>query len=344
MQANRKASWCVRLAMAVATGLLLLTAGCAGTKGDTILRDRATLCLHRGMRYPENPAVRAEAMESAGEVLGERAVEQLKEGLGDEHPGVRFAAAMALGQVANPNTFEAVRKLVDDLDPSVRVAAYYAVERMGSFQYRRAWVDALHHPSESVRRNAVMALGLLGEAKTRPLLVRVAAEDSDEGVRLQAVEALVLIGDEEAESKFVRDAFGGMGYRQPFALLALGHIQSPQSITILQSRLANAPYLEARLAAARGLAMHGLADGFPLALQSLNWNQPQANQPDDPPENQIMRVRTMAAMALGESHDRRALPALQNCMETANDPRIQVAAARAILMILNNSQSASQPG
>jgi HEAT repeat protein len=50
--------------------------------------------------------------------------------------------------------------------------------------------------------------------------------------------------------------------------------------------------------------------------------------------NQIMRVRSMAALALGAIGDPAALPALKHRLEAQDDPRVQLAAARAILEIL----------
>lgn len=316
----------------------LLAAGCAVAPPNSELRERATLCLHRGMRFPENPAVRAQSIEAAAEVLGDSAIPLIREGLRDDHPGVRFAGCMALGRLADRDSLALVRPLSADPDANVRISAYYAMERMGDPSGRRAWVNLMRDdPSPEVRRNAVMALGMLGNPDTQVILKRVAAEDADDGVRLQAVEGLARLGDSDAEGGFIRDAFGGVGYRQPFALLALGYIKSPDSVVVLRSRLVNSPYLEARLAAARALAMHGRLDGYDLALQSLDWNDPDPNLYDDPVENQIMRVRTMAAMALGDMRDPRSLVALNSCMENTDDPRVQVAAARSILLILNES-------
>jgi HEAT repeat protein len=317
----------------VAIGLL---GGCAAAPPDGALQDRATLCLHRGMRFPDNPAVRAQSLEAAGEVIGMPAAPIIRECLGDQHAGVRFAACMALGRIRDREALDPIRRLASDADPNVRVGVYYALERLGDRGYRRAWVDLMQDNGDAnVRRNAVLALGMLADARTKALLVRTASEDQDDGVRLQALEAMAMLGDSEAEGRFVRDAFGGLGYRQPFALLALGRFKDSQTISVLRSRLAYAPYLEAKLAAARGLAMQGFLDGYSLAVQSLSWNQPDARIPDDPPMNQVMRVRSMAAMALGDMGDRKALGALHRCMETTNDPRIQVAAARSILLILN---------
>lgn len=317
--------------------------GCASTPPDEKLRERATLCLHRAMRFPGNPAVRAQGIEASVEVLGASIAPIVREGLRDEHPGVRFAACLSVGKLADRSAKDQVRALVADPDPNVRVGAFYALERMGDSSYRRAWVELMRDAeTPAVRRNAVMALGLLEDRQAQPMLKRVASEDPDDGVRLQAVEGLAMLGDPDAEAGFIRDAFGGVGFRQPFALLALGRIKDPESISVLRSRLSNAPYLEARLAAARALAMQNRLEGFNLALQSLNWNKPDTSLQDDPAENQIMRVRTMAAMALGDMRDRRAVPALNQCMETTTDPRVQVAAARSILMIVEPGPD-SQP-
>jgi hypothetical protein len=58
---------------------------------------------------------------------------------------------------------------------------------------------------------------------------------------------------------------------------------------------------------------------------------------DDPPELQVMRVQQMAALALGAIAQRSALGPLAERMQKCDDPRVQLAAATAILMILDAS-------
>jgi HEAT repeat protein len=313
--------------------------GCASTPPvppDPELRELATRYVEMACRYPENPAVRAQAMEAASEVLGDEARLRIREGLEDDHPGVRFAACMALGMLKDTGALPSIRALANDPDPNVRVGAYFALERMGDYSYRVAWRDLLCGSDDpEVRRNATLALGHLGNKEVMPLLRHVAAEDRDDGVRLQALEALALLGDRGAINRFEYDAFGGVGFKQPFALLTLGRASDPALLPRLRARLRSAPYLEARLAAARSLGMQGYDDGYALALKSLTWNKPVEGLADDPPDNQIMRVRSMAALALGDIGDRRALGRLKVQMETPDDPRVQLAAATAILKILN---------
>jgi len=321
--------------------LLVVTIGC-GAPGisEKELRDRASQYVRAAARFPDNPAVRAQAMEAMSEVMRDQASLFLREGLKDEHPGVRFAACMALGELADRDARPVVQPLVGDPDGSVRVAAYFALEKMGDYSHRRAWRDALASAADpAVRRNAALAMGRLGNKSLIPLLARASTADDDEGVRLQAFEAMALLGDAQATEQFLHDAFGGRGFKQPFALLTLGRVDTDPVRSVLRARLRNAPYIEARLAAARALGMQHCDDGYDLSSQALTWNQPQRDVPDDPPELQVMRVRSMAALALGQIGRQDALPALKQVMESEDDSRVQLAAATAILMILNPAPS-----
>jgi HEAT repeat protein len=324
---------------------VLLTAGCTASDpgvSDTELRRTATAYVEAGLRFPDIPAVRAQAMESATETLGDEALYQIRPGLKDEHPGVRFAACMAIGELEDRESIPQLRKLATDSDPNVRIGAFYALEKLGVTSYRRAWRDMLrYHDSAEVRRNAVLALGQLGEPEVLPLLRMAATTDQDEGVRIQAYEAMALLGDEHAIGRFIYEALGGVGFRQPFALLTLGEVPDERVIPALVTRLETSPYLEARLAAARSLGAHGYANGFELARKSLTWDDADPAAPNDSVRSQIMRVRSMAALALGEIGDRRALKPLSRLMQDPDDPRVQLAAATAILMILDGSEASS---
>jgi HEAT repeat protein len=282
-------------------------------------------------------------MEAAAEVLIDQASLFLREGLQDTHPAVRFAACMGLGELAEADAEPAIKPLVHDPDGSVRVAAYFALERLGDLSHRVAWRDALlNNPEPEVRRNAALALGRLHDKHVIPLLRKAFSDDPDDGVRLQALEALAFLGDKYAINRFLLDAYGGVGFKQPFALLTLGRVPGDRVVSALRTRLQYAPYLEARLAAARSLGMQGYDEGYQLALESLDWNEPDAQEKKGSPEVQIMRVRSMAALALGDIGRRDALGALHQTMETETDPRVRLAAATAILNILNDSLAPSR--
>lgn len=327
--------------LATMMALAAVLGGCVSAPSPELLnraRVEAETCIERGMVYPFDPAIRAQSMEAAARVLGDAGRLRIREGLKDQHAGVRFAAAMTLGKLKDTGALPALRRLVNDPDASVRVGAYFAMEMMGmaTTENRIEWRNLLRKQERpEIRRNAVMALGQLKDKSSIPILKQAASADADEGVRMQALEGLALLGEKEAVGRFTFEAFGGVGYKQPFALMTLGQVPDDRVIPTLRARLASAPYLEAQLAAARSLGAKGLPDGFDLALRSLDWNQPSRSLPEDRPENQIMRVHSMAAMALGEIGDPRAIAKLKKTMEKPEDPRIQLAAATAILMITN---------
>ncbi len=324
-----------RFRWAVVLACLAGASGCAPSATPTmrILGSEARRTLEAGFTFEANPAIRAQAIEGGAEVL-EDASPLIRERLDDPVPGVRFAACMALGDLRDKDAVNALRKRTQDEDRSVRVAAYFALERIGHPDYRRQWRDALLKAQRpEVRRNAALALGRLGNKAVIPLLTRASIEDDDDGVRLQARESMALLGDPDSISRFVHDAYGGMGFRQPFAVLTLGQVKDPSVLPVLRRCLETSPYREAQLAAARSLGMHGYPNGYDIALNSLRWNDPVRDLPDDPPENQVRRVRVMAIMALGEIGQIEAQEPLARQLAEAKDPEIQLAAAVAILKI-----------
>jgi HEAT repeat protein len=210
----------------------------------------------------------------------------------------------------------------------------FALRRLGHEGFVEQWAHLVRsEPDAAVRRNAVMALGQLGEKEAVALLKRV-REDPDMGVRLQALESMGLLGSGEAVKQLIFYANGAIGDQQAFALIALGRIGDPQCLETLQYGLAKAPHLESRLAAARALGMMGRDDGYRLASWALTWNQPDPKLTDDPPANQVMRKRTMACFALGAIGKEDALEPLHRRMEDGTDPRVQLAASAAVLRIV----------
>jgi hypothetical protein len=108
-------------------------------------------------------------------------------------------------------------------------------------------------------------------------------------------------------------------------------------------KLATATHLETRLAAARGLGLLGFDDGFDMALRALRTERPPNEDPNDPPSGQILRIRQLAAAALGAIGRTDALFALKKQMDDPSDPRLQVSAAGAILQILKADRARALP-
>lgn len=301
----------------------------------------------RAATYRENPVLRAQAVETLQRLEGDRALPWFREALRDEHPGVRFAAVMALGTIRHKASEPLIRLRLADSDPNVRVAAMFALRRLGDPGFIKEFDEIVRlNPDPAVRRNGVLALGRLGEPGAIVVL-RKARDDKDDGVRLQALEAMAMLGDKDAIRELTYYASGGMGDRQAFSIEALGRTRDARCAEILRACLRDAPHIESRLAAAQALGALGSDAGYTLALASLRWNSPNRKLSDDPPENQVMRVRTLAAFALGAIGKADALGALQERMEDPSDPRTQLAAATAVLQITREEQASpteSPPG
>ena len=325
-------AWC-------ACALLISAAGCQPVSITPIneleLREQALLGLKAGARYPQSPLVRAQALEALGKVAGDQGVIYFLEAMRDPQPAVRFAACMALGSIKHAPALELLRLRLEDENGSVQAAAVYALHRLGDQTHTSLLADKLlRDPEVEVRRNAALVLGEMGEPGSIRLL-RHAARDRDEAVMLQASEAMAILGDGKARRQLAVQAHDGAGHRQTLALIAMGRTPDPRFLPVLEFRLHQGPHLETKLAAARALGQHGRDDGLKLALSNINFNKPTKGLPADPPENQTMRIRSMAALALGAIGDPAALPALKKRLQAQDDPRVQVAAAKAILEILN---------
>ncbi len=300
-------------------------------------------CLKRGVQYEHNAAVRVQAVEGLEACGGEGAGPWIRAALSDDSPAVRFAACVAVGRLADATAESALRERVTDDDPSVRVAALFALHRLG-YTERTGLMPAylLEHDDPVVRRNAALVLGLMGEPGVIKMLAR-AMKDADPGVRHYALEAMATLGNPEARQELVFMTSTGVGADEVFAIGALAQTGAPVYLDTFRYKLATAPHIETRLAAARALGILGNDEGFDVALRALRTHRTIIDDPKDHPEDQVLRVRQLAAAALGSIGRTGALPVLAELMNDPADPRVQVSAAQAIVMILKANEKRGLP-
>lgn len=308
-----------------------------GAPATAQLKQRALASLKQGVRYKHVPLVRCQAIEALRMVSPRHGLPWIRTALHDEHPGVRFAACVALGELKDASSRNRIGELLTDPDPSVQVAAIFALHRMGDQSQTHRLADyLLYHEEPAVRRNAATVLGRLREPGAIKLLARV-MNDRDEGLRLQATEAMARLGSAEACQDLMFLAHAGLGARETFALNALGDTLDLRFVETYRYKLKTAAHRETRLAAARALGRLGIRDGYGLALENVTFGQPDRNPEvakNDAPRSQIVRVRSMAALALGAIGNPAALPRLVDAIENPYDPRVELAAALAIVEIL----------
>jgi len=326
----------------------ILVVGCASTPAVSgaapgLLEHRAQGLLQAALGYPHNPIVRVEAVEALQSSGDPSVLAWIRTALLDEHAAVRFAACVAVGVLRDDLADGVLRDLLSDDDASVKVAALFARHRLGFTEDTgKMAYYLLEHRDATVRRNAALVLGLLGERGAVKVLARV-MRDPDKGVRQHALEAMARLGNREAAQELAFMTNAGIGSEEVFALLALSATGDPRYVDTFRYKLATAIHLETKLAAVRGLGLLGYDDGFDLAVRSLGQTRATVNDPDDPPAGQVLRIRQMAAAALGAIGRDEALAPLQAMMEGSADPRVQVSAAGAALRILGRRAAEPLP-
>ena len=299
-------------------------------------RHRALDCLKRAVEYKPNPVVRAAAIEAFETSGCPDGLPWIRAALRDDHPAVRFAACLAAGALRDVLAQEGIRACLDDEDVNVRVAALGALHRLGHTEHTGRMPEYLLNSEDPVvRANAAIVMGRMQEPSAIKILAR-AMLDKNTGVRNQAAEALARLGNPEARQHLAFMANSGIGSEEVFALSALAQTHDPKYLDLYRGKFEDEkiPHLEVRLTAARALATLEVNDGYRLALASLKFNEPKLHDPEDTPAGQILRVRQLAAAALGAMGDRAALGELLKIIEDNQDARIQVSAAKAILEII----------
>ncbi|MCC6810206.1 MAG: HEAT repeat domain-containing protein [Deltaproteobacteria bacterium] len=284
--------------------------------------------------------VRLQAAVKLGRTKDSRAVAALLDALRDEHYTVRGAACMAL---ANMGAIEAVQPLLlvaaSDDDEDVRSEAKRALTR---FDKEQAWPELLQASGTS-------------DVETRLEAIALIAQWQDDRARLRLIEAL---GDNDRIVRVVQDTLAGMAPAAKVELLRLG-LDSPKlgvrmkatqllgdvgddkAIAILMDAyeeelesdelrraireqlrrlkaklpvvelLKDAQKGEERFGRARALKFLGVIGGEECQRVLV-----EALKDDD------IYVRGVAALALAEAGDARAIPALRKLIEDQENARI----------------------
>lgn len=302
----------------------------------TRLRQRSLQALKRGVRYEHLATVRAQSIEALQEVDDTDVRPWIRQALNDRTPAVRFAACMALGDLRDAVAEAALRRLASSSTPSDRIGSLYALHRLGDTTRSQALAEyLLNAPDPATRSNAAMVLGRLGEPGAIDLLAQ-AMRDPELSVRTNTLEALALLGSEEGRATLYAGAYSGIGVEETISITALASLRDPRYRKLFRHKLTNAGHLETKLAAARALGWLGDKSGLNTALDALDY-EPAEDRKNDPIANQRLRIRQMAALALGAIGDRSALGPLEKMMNESDDPRLQVAAAKAIRDILSGA-------
>ncbi len=271
--------------------------------------------------------VRTHAIEAvARELPDEMAV--IRPSLSSASPMVRFAACAALGELRDRASAAAFAQLLNDPDPRVRLAAAFGAVRTGDAGRAALLAEVLGtHPDENLRCDAAYLIGRLGDARALKRLRLLARRERSTRVLMHIYTATATLGDESGLDRLMEAVVSSDIVARLIALQSLAELGAERSRDALTYRFQqDGDYVQTRLIAARGLGKLRSSVGYDLAMSSLNHQDADANEQ--------MRVRSLAALALGAIGDVRALPALGALAEQESDARVQVAACLAICEIV----------
>ncbi len=325
----------------MALGLLAVLCGCQGlttqatpTPAERLELESRALNLLLAASESELDVIACNAIESLVRVAPEYGLPAYRRARRSSSPLVRYAGYVALGEVRERGSLSAIVAGVRDPDPRVRLAAAFAACRCGKDGYARLLVRGLTDlPDENLRADAAWLIGCLEEPRAEKWLraaLRFPANQKSNRVTLHINWALAMLGQADAVQQLILFAQGDTVTRID-ALLILAELGDSEACDILRYFLdPSEDYLEARLVAARGLGRLGMRDGYELATRMMTFTDPDPNAED---RDRTMRVRSLAAHALGEIGDPRALGSLRQTAADPADQRLQVAAAYAICRI-----------
>jgi HEAT repeat protein len=152
------------------------------------------------MREDEEPVVRATAVPTLADLIGEKAIPMLEEQASDPEPQVRLEIAGSLAGLGKP-AGPVLARFVEDSDPGVRTLAIEGLGQIGGEEEIELLEKVLHGQDENdtqIRGAIAQALGAIGHEAGLDLLNELAG-DAEPYVRQRAAVALGEVGGDQAK-------------------------------------------------------------------------------------------------------------------------------------------------
>lgn len=308
--------------------------GIDSTRGTTVsafkpnvsvqkLKPQALAILKKSLHH-DNAYIRGQAAEIVATTNCRDMMPDVLALLDDPTTAVRFSATLAVGDMRCFGCEKQVAALLNDTNENVQIAAAYAMVKLNQSSYHETIRQAAKNPDQTVRANAVLLLGNLGDRRDLDLLYEVLSDsDSLDKVRLQTVESIARLGDERMYrsklwalliSTYADDRV--MGIR---GMGALGTTEAKNAITtMLQDDVQ-----EVRLAAAEQLGQMGDNRGQDEVYRYLQSN-PNLNRAD--------MANNMAVLAIGRIGSEPLKAYLPDALASQSEV-IQLLAAQSALLL-----------
>ncbi|MBN2514362.1 MAG: HEAT repeat domain-containing protein [Sedimentisphaerales bacterium] len=269
--------------------------------------------------YIRHHAIEIAALTSQKELIGD-----IIQKLNDPSVAVRFVAAAAIGDMRCPTCGDHLKKALADPDQNVQIAGAYALIKTGDASHYPKIREAALSPDGTVRANAILLMGKLGNKDDLPLIYQASRDnDAPDKVRLQAVDSIARLKDVRIYkdklwplliSKYADDRV--MGIR---GMGALGTKEAREAIqTMLKDDIA-----EVRLCAADELGKLGDSSGLENLVKYFQTN---------PDLNQATVATGTAVMAIGNTKANNLTGYLAKSLNSES-PYLRLAAAQSILLM-----------
>lgn len=288
------------------------------------IRETAIEIIRKGLQ-DQNGYIRNACVEVVVTTYQEEMMPLVTKLLRDSLVPVRFSAALAVGDMPYRPGRAAIESLLGDANPNVQLAAAYSLVKLGKPQHQVALLEAAKSPDQTVRSNAAMLIGKLGNPANRPVLHQLLQDlESSDKARLAAVEALAMLKDPTAYknrlwplliSKHPDDRIIGIR-----GMAQMGTAESRDAIvTMLDDDL-----IEVRLCAAEQLARIGDKSGQAEVFNYLS------HEPTT--ETEVGIADTFATLAIGRIGSPELTAFLPKRLQSSK-PLQQIYAAQAVLML-----------
>lgn len=207
--------------------------------------------------------IRNHAIETAMTTNQKQLISEIMLRAKDESAAVRFTAAIAIGDMRCQTCEEILLTMLKDSNANIQIAAAYGLMKLGNNTYYQKIRDAAKSSDNTLRANALLLLGKIGNKDDMPILYEALKDlDAQDKVHLQAVDSLAMMKDVQIYksklwplliSKFADDRV--MGIR------GMGALGSKEAIDAIITCLKD-DVLEVRLVAAEELGKLGNTRGM----------------------------------------------------------------------------------
>jgi len=143
-----------------------------------------------------NAKVRQKAARELGKLKATNAIDSLITALGDSEAAVRRSAVIALGEIGDAKAIPPLMEIIVSDITSISINAVDSIGKIGGRSAVRALIQILGYEVESVRKRATEALIRIGAPAVEYLIEALKVQNLT--IRHQAVMALGQIGDERA--------------------------------------------------------------------------------------------------------------------------------------------------